>query len=46
MAHPNIELMRRYSAALQAGQVNERIAEIWVHDWDQYAYDEFFADDA
>jgi hypothetical protein len=24
--------------------VNERIAEIWVRDWDQYAYDEFFAD--
>lgn len=24
--------------------VDERIAEIWVHDWDQYAYDEFFAD--
>jgi ketosteroid isomerase-like protein len=21
-----------------------RIAEIWVHDWDQYAYDELFAD--
>ena len=133
MAHPNIELMRRYSAALQAGQAaaalpfyaedlvlhmpgrgphsgtftgqdavldyytkvfqategrfealgvddilasddhaaslvrwrvhkgdrsldidrvvvyriaNGKIAEIWVHDWDQYAYDEFFADDA
>jgi ketosteroid isomerase-like protein len=24
--------------------VNERIAEIWVRDWDQYAYDEFVAD--
>ena len=23
-----------------------RIAEIWVHDWDQYAYDELFADGA
>lgn len=23
---------------------NGRIAEIWVRDWDQYAYDEFFAD--
>ena len=22
---------------------DERIAEIWVHDWDQYAYDELFA---
>jgi ketosteroid isomerase-like protein len=21
-----------------------KIAEIWVHDWDQYAYDELFAD--
>ena len=132
MAHPNIELMRRYSAALQAGQAaaalpfyaedlvlhipgrgahsgtftgqdavldyytkvfqategrfeplgvddilasddhaaslvrwrvhrgdrtldidrvvvyriaDGKIAEIWVHDRDQYAYDEFFADD-
>ena len=92
MTHPNLELMRRYSAALQAGQaadalpfyaedlvlhlpgrsphagtflgqdavrgertldvdrvvvyriVDSRIAEIWVRDWDQYAYDEFFAD--
>ena len=26
--------------------VDERIAEIWVHDWDQYAYDEFFADNS
>jgi ketosteroid isomerase-like protein len=26
--------------------VDERIAEIWVRDWDQYAYDEFFADNA
>ena len=24
--------------------VDSRIAEIWVRDWDQYAYDEFFAD--
>ena len=24
--------------------VDERIAEIWVRDWDQYAYDEFFAE--
>jgi ketosteroid isomerase-like protein len=24
--------------------VDERIAEIWVRDWDQYAYDELFAD--
>ena len=24
--------------------VEERIAEIWVRDWDQYAYDELFAD--
>ena len=24
--------------------VDGRIAEIWVRDWDQYAYDEFFAD--
>jgi hypothetical protein len=24
--------------------VESRIAEVWVHDWDQYAYDEFFAD--
>ena len=23
--------------------VDERIAEIWVRDWDQYAYDELFA---
>ena len=23
---------------------NERIAEIWVRDWDQYGYDEVFAD--
>ena len=24
--------------------VDEKIKEIWVRDWDQYAYDEFFAD--
>ena len=24
--------------------VESRIAEVWVRDWDQYAYDEFFAD--
>lgn len=24
--------------------VDEKIAEIWVRDWDQYAYDELFAD--
>lgn len=24
--------------------VDGRIAELWVHDWDQYAYDELFAD--
>jgi ketosteroid isomerase-like protein len=24
--------------------VDERIVEMWVRDWDQYAYDEFFAD--
>lgn len=23
--------------------VDARIAEVWVRDWDQYAYDEFFA---
>jgi ketosteroid isomerase-like protein len=23
---------------------DEKIAEIWVRDWDQYAYDELFAD--
>jgi len=105
VVHPNIELMRRYSTALQGGQaaealpffaddlvlhipdgqfeplgvddilasdthaatlvrwrvrrgdrtldidrvvvyriVDERIAEIWVRDWDQAAYDELFAD--
>jgi ketosteroid isomerase-like protein len=24
--------------------VDEKIAEIWVRDWDQYAYDDLFAD--
>jgi len=24
--------------------VDDKIAEIWVRDWDQYAYDELFAD--
>jgi ketosteroid isomerase-like protein len=101
MTHPNIDLLRRYSATLTAARAAEilpfftddcvlhipgrsphagdyrgqdavlayytrifqdtegkfenlgiddiriddgKIAEIWVRDWDQYAYDELFAD--
>ena len=38
----SIEVDRVVIYRIKAG----RIAEIWVRDWDQYAYDELFADTA